>query len=343
MKVVLSGDHAAHFPAGELYLGELVRPFECPERWDHIVAALDAVGMDDRLAPDPVDLGRVGAVHDGAYVEFLRTFWAEWTAAGHTNDAIPTMFPVRGLRHDRVPDDIDGRLGYYALAAETSITAGTWQAAAAAAAIAQTAQRLLSDGEETAFALCRPPGHHASADQFGGYCFLNNAAIAAQGCLLDGADRVAVLDVDFHHGNGTQSIFWERSDVLFASLHGHPADAFPYFSGWGDETGSGAGEGCTLNLPMRPGTGFDEWGAALDLACDRISAFGPDALVVSLGVDTFEADPISFFRLATDDYPSVGRRIGRLGLPTLYVMEGGYAVAEIGTNTVNVLRGHLDG
>ena len=342
MQVILSDDHRAHFPSGELFEGGLVRPFECPERWDHVVAALDAAGFEDRHDPEPVDLDGVVRVHDPAYVDFLRTFWEDWTASGHTGDAIPTMFPVRGLRHDRVPLEPDGRLGYFALAAETAITAGTWKAASAAAAIAQTGQRLVAGGSPVAFGLCRPPGHHASSDQFGGYCFLNNAAIAAEGFLVDGADRVAVLDIDFHHGNGTQKIFWERADVLFTSLHGHPADAFPYFLGYEDETGAGLGEGCTANYPMRPGTGFAEWSTALGDACRRVLAHRPDALVVSLGVDTFEGDPISFFRLATADYLEVGRRIGALRLPTLYVMEGGYAVDEIGTNTVNVLLGHLE-
>ena len=346
MRVVLSEDHRSHFPTGELYEGELVRPFECPERWDYVVAALDRVsrevaGFDDRTAPDPVDLDRVRRVHDPAYVEFLAGFWDEWTASGRSGDAIPTMFPVRGLHQDRIPDEPEGRLGYFALAAETAITAGTWQAVSASAAIAQTAQRLVTGGEPVAFGLCRPPGHHASADQFGGYCFLNNAAIAAEGFLVDGAERVAVLDVDFHHGNGTQSIFWERSDVLFISLHGHPADAFPHFLGYADEVGAGPGEGFTRNYPMRPGTAFDQWSAALDDACGHVVAHRPDAVVVSLGVDAFEDDPISFFRLASDDFTSVGRRIGALGIPTMYVMEGGYAVNEIGTNAVNVLAGHV--
>ena len=345
MRVVLSEDHRSHFPTGELYEGELVRPFECPERWDHVVAALDrasreVVGFDDRTTPDTVDLDRVRRVHDPDYVDFLAGFWDAWTTSGRTGDAIPTMFPVRGLHQDRIPDEPEGRLGYFALAAETAITAGTWRAASASAAIAQTAQRLVAGGEPVAFGLCRPPGHHASADQFGGYCFLNNAAITAEGFLVDGAERVAVLDIDFHHGNGTQSIFWERSDVLFASLHGHPSDAFPHFLGYADEVGTGAGEGFTRNYPMRPGTAFDQWSAALDDACVHVATHRPDAVVVSLGVDAFEGDPISFFRLASDDFTSVGRRIGALGIPTVYVMEGGYAVDEIGTNVVNVLVGH---
>ena len=345
MRVVLSEDHRSHFPTGELYERELVRPFECPERWDHVVAALDrasreVVGFDDRTTPDTVDLDRVRRVHDPDYVDFLAGFWDAWTTSGRTGDAIPTMFPVRGLHQDRIPDEPEGRLGYFALAAETAITAGTWRAASASAAIAQTAQRLVAGGEPVAFGLCRPPGHHASADQFGGYCFLNNAAITAEGFLVDGAERVAVLDIDFHHGNGTQSIFWERSDVLFASLHGHPSDAFPHFLGYADEVGTGAGEGFTRNYPMRPGTAFDQWSTALDDACGHVATHRPDAVVVSLGVDAFEDDPISFFRLASDDFTSVGRRIGALGIPTVYVMEGGYAVDEIGTNVVNVLVGH---
>lgn len=340
MRVVLSEDHLAQFPDGELFEGALVRPFECPERWDYVVAALDAVGLDDRTAPDLVDLDRVLRVHNPNYVEFLAEFWEEWTASGRTGDAIASMFPARGLHQGRIPADLKGRLGYFALAAETAITAGTWQAASVSAAIAQTSQRLVAGGEPVAFGLCRPPGHHASIDQFGGYCFLNNAAIAAEGFLADGAERVAVLDVDFHHGNGTQSIFWERSDVLFASLHGHPKNAFPYFLGYADEVGVGPGEGFTYNYPMGPGTAFDEWYLALDDACRQVAAHGPDALVVSLGVDAFENDPISFFGLTSDDFTNVGRRIGALEIPTVYVMEGGYAITEIGTNTVNVLTGH---
>ena len=155
MQVILSDDHAAHFPAGELYDGALVRPFECPERWEHVVAALDAAGFNDRRAPDPVDLDGLTAVHDPVYVGFLRTCHDDWRAAGYTGDAIPSMFPVRGMRHDRVPLDIDGRLGWHAIAAETAITEGTWRAAEASAAIAQTGQRTLAGGADAAFALCR--------------------------------------------------------------------------------------------------------------------------------------------------------------------------------------------
>lgn len=341
MRYVRSDEHRLHFPEGELAGGELVRPFECPERWDYIVAALDDAGLNDVVDPLPLDEARVADIHQPGYLQFLATAWQRWVDAGYSNDALPTVFPARDMFQVE-PEHIDGKLGYYAFALETAITAGTWQAAKASAAIAQTAQKLVTGGDRSAFALCRPPGHHAAADLYGGYCFLNNAAIAANGFLQDGAGRVAVLDVDFHHGNGTQSIFYDRSDVLFCSLHGDPRHEFPHFAGYGNEIGRGDGEGFNANYPMLPGTGFDRWSAALGDACKRIVEHRPDALVVSLGVDTFEADPISSFKLSSDNFSDYGRTIGRLGLPTVYVMEGGYAVEQIGINTTNVLLGHLE-
>ena len=174
---------------------------------------------------------------------------------------------------------------------------------------------------------------------YGGYCFLNNAAMAAQAFLRDGARRVALLDVDFHHGNGTQDIFYARDEVLYLSLHGRPEDAFPHFLGYADECGEGAGEGFNRNYPMPPNTRFSVWFDAMKDACRRIEKYSPDALVVSLGVDTFKDDPISFFKLESDDFVRYGEALGQLKLPTLFVMEGGYAVSEIGLNTVNVLDG----
>jgi len=342
MEIILSKDHLAHFPKGEIYDGQLVRPFECPERWDHIVNSLNKNGFQTQIKPNALDTKKLTAVHEEKYVSFLQDCWDEWILAGYTGEAIPTIFPVRGFTQDRVPDDIDGKLGYYALAAETSITEGTWKAAQASAAIAQTGQEKISNGESEIFALCRPPGHHASTNQFGGYCFLNNAAVAAQGMIIDGASKVAILDIDFHHGNGTQSIFYDRNDVLFVSLHGNPKDAFPYFLGYANETGSGDGDGANLNLPLDRGTEFNVWVEALKTGLKKIRSHQPEALVVSLGVDTFMNDPISFFRLTSEDYLTIGRLISDLNIPTLYVMEGGYAVEEIGVNTVNVLLGHLN-
>ena len=179
----------------------------------------------------------------------------------------------------------------------------------------------------------------AALDLYGGYCFLNNAAIAAQVLRDNGMNRVAIVDVDFHHGNGTQDIFYTRDDVLFASLHGDPVTAFPNFLGYADETGSGAGERFNFNYPMPEGTTFDTWRAALHKALNEVAKYQPDALIISLGVDTFETDPISFFKLKSPDFTTYGADIAGLNLPTLFVMEGGYDIDEIGFNTVNVLTG----
>ena len=340
MLTVYSEKHSLRDAATELYGGRLVAPFECPVRAEHVLNRVRDVGLGDVIAPREFGVDAITRVHDADFISFLETCWQEWTAAGYEGEAIANCWPARGMQLERVPRHIDGKLGFYSLAAETSITAGTWQAARASADVALTAQSAIRDGAHEAFALCRPPGHHAAADMYGGYCFINNAAVATQAFLDQGASRVALLDVDFHHGNGSQAIFYNRNDVMFLSLHGDPADAFPHFLGYADETGAGPGEGFNHNYPMGPGTAFDTWGAALEDACAKISAYAPDALVVSLGVDTFERDPISFFRLSSDDFSRYGATIGRLDLPTLFLMEGGYAVEEIGINAVNVLEGY---
>lgn len=341
MKTVRSEDHKFHFPKGELSGGLFVRPFECPERWDFIMASLNDAGLTDFVDPGPLDMELVHKIHDANFVTFLQTCWDEWVADGNKGELIPTTVPARRMQQHRCPNYIEGKAGYYAMAIETAITATTWKAVAASAAIAQTAQKIVSNGERTAFALCRPPGHHAASDLYGGYCFLNNAAIAAQGFRDAGAERVAVLDVDFHHGNGTQDIFYNRSDILFLSLHGSPEDSFPSFLGYADEKGAGDGEGFNVNYPMPAGTPYAKWSDCLEDALKRIDAFGADAVVISLGVDTFEKDPISFFKLTSDDFKTYGARLTTLNKPTLFVMEGGYAVEEIGINTVNVLTGFL--
>ncbi len=340
MKTVYTDDHRLHFAQGELYGGEFVTPFERPSRVEYILRELRRRKMLDEMPPRKLDMRLVRQVHDHGLLGFLETAWSEWVTAGYKGEIIPTGFPARGMQQRR-PDHIDGRVGYYCLSMETAITAGTWEAAKSSAAVALTARGLIAEGASSAFALCRPPGHHAHHDLYGGYCFLNNAAIAAQAFLNDGASRIAILDVDFHHGNGIQDIFYSRSDVLYCSLHGRPEDAFPYFLGYKDERGKGDGDGFNANYPMPPGTLYDKWSAALEDACRKIKRYGPDALIVSLGVDTFEKDPISFFKLKSEDFTSYGARIARLKKPTLFVMEGGYAIEAIGVNTVNVLAGFL--
>lgn len=335
---IASEDHKLHFPKGELAGGVFVRPFECPERWSYIYERLNQEGHTTFKPPQSLAKDLLERVHTSDYLSFLQSAWSLWQAEGFDGEALPTVFPARRMQQ-RLPDHIDGKLGYYAMAIETAITAGTWQAAVSSADCATTAQAEVSAGNRCVFALCRPPGHHSAADLYGGYCFLNNAALAAEGFLRDGAKRVAILDVDFHHGNGTQDIFYQRDDVLFVSLHGDPLHAFPHFLGYADERGEGKGEGYNLNLPMPPGTPYSVWSEAMTKACAVIKKFSPDALVVSLGVDTFEKDPISFFKLTSDDFIDYGETLGRLGFATLFVMEGGYAVEEIGVNTVNVLNG----
>lgn len=296
MQVVYSEQHRAHFAQAEIFGGEFVTPFERPSRMEYILRELRKRGMDKLLPPSKLDMKAVRRVHDAGFIRFLETAWGEWTAAGFRGEIIPTSIPNRGLRQ-RVPKAIDGKAGYYIHSMETCITAGTWEAATASAAVALTAQKIVAGGAGSAFALCRPPGHHAHDDLYGGYCFLNNAAIAAQAFRDQGAAKVAILDVDFHHGNGTQDIFYDRDDVLFCSLHGEPETAYPYFLGYKEERGTGKGEGFNLNYPMPAGTDFATWSKALAAACREIRRFGAEVVVVSLGVDTFEKDPISYFKL----------------------------------------------
>ena len=320
----------------ELYRGQLVPTFETPDRVDMILAALEATHI-EITAPREVPESRLLRVHDAEFVAFLRGAYARWHAEGRTGHVLPSGFPARGLRRDRKPSGISGELGYYAFDASTPIVAGTWDAALAAARCAMSAAALVSEGESAAYALCRPPGHHAGRSNYGGYCYLNNAALAAQYLLDEGYRRVSVIDVDYHHGNGTQEIFWERDDVQFVSLHGTPETEYPWFLGYADERGAGRGEGHTLNLPLPAGTGWDGYQAALGEAIGAIRHYAPDALVVSLGVDTFAGDPISAFKLEGAHYPRIGGLLAGLRLPTVLVQEGGYAVSEIGANVAGVL------
>ena len=339
MLTVYSEDHRLQDGKAELMDGRLVPCFEMPRRAFLIRERVLETGLGAILPPE--DLGRcpLERVHAPDFVGFLEHAWEDWRASGREHDALPFVWVTRTLGLS-VPERIEGRLGRYSFDAGTPITAGSWRAAYASAQVALTAARLIAGGEHrSAFALCRPPGHHAAADLYGGYCFLNNVAIAAQHLIDGGAERVAILDIDYHHGNGTQAIFYDRPDVLFLSLHADPREEYPYFLGHADETGAGTGEGCNLNYPLPWGTSFDGWAQALENACAKIADWGPDLLLVSLGVDTFKGDPISRFRLESEDFTRYGARLAALGLPTLFVMEGGYAVEEIGINAVNVLQG----
>ncbi|HDR9042941.1 TPA: histone deacetylase family protein [Burkholderia vietnamiensis] len=340
MLTIYSSDHHLHRGV-ELKDGAITDSFENPLRAETVLAQVRAAGLGDVLVPRAFDPACYAGAHSARYVEFLAGAWDEWAASGRSCQALPLVWPVRAMPSAAaLPDFIDGKLGFFAMDAGAPINAGTWDAVRASANSALTAADLLSNGgARAAFALCRPPGHHAGREYMGGYCYLNNAAIAAQRGIASGAARVAIVDVDFHHGNGTQDIFYDRADVLFASIHGEPAVCYPYFSGYAHERGSGAGDGFNLNLPLPKGTQWDAYARALEHAAAAVAAHAPDLLVVSLGVDTFEHDPISHFKLRSPDYLRIGDALARLRVPTLFVMEGGYMVDEIGVNAVNVLLG----
>ena len=337
MKTIYSDRHHLHQGQLEFYRGELVPCFEKPERADFVLQAVQARGIGPVIEPESFSLAPIERVHAPRYLRFLERAWGMWAALGHTRDALPAVWPIRGFRADVEPDNFIAQLGLYSFDSGTPFTAGTWEAARTGADIALTAQKLIAGGERAAFALSRPPGHHAGPDFLGGYCFINNAAVAAQAFIDGGAQRVAILDVDYHHGNGTQSIFYERADVLTQSIHGDPKTEYPFYLGHADETGQGAGEGFNANYPLPAGSSNVAWFAALEVACGRIRAHRPEALVISLGVDTFAGDPISQFKLEAPEYRRLGARLAQLGLPTLFVLEGGYAVAEIGDNVAHVL------
>jgi acetoin utilization deacetylase AcuC-like enzyme len=336
--------HAQHQGKFEMFRGELVPCFEVPARADHVLAELQRRKLGTVLTPHAYDAAALTRIHSPRYLHFLENAWADWVALDPANaqrDALPSVWPIRTMRCDIVPDNFAARMGLFSYDAGSPLTAGTWVAARAGAHCALSAAQQLVQGDRAAFALSRPPGHHAGADFFGGYCFLNNAALAAQHLRDAGMERVAILDIDYHHGNGTQAIFYDRPDVFFASIHGDPRTEYPFYLGHADETGAGAGHGANLNIPLPRGTGFARWSEALGHALQAIQRFGADALVVSLGMDTFEGDPISGFTLQSADYLQVGQRLATAGLPTALVFEGGYAVAEVGLNAVNVLEGFI--
>lgn len=337
--------HHLHAPAHEFFRGEKVPCFETPARADFVLAALQAAGH-KLCEPDQDAASALAQIHSERYLDFLRTAWPQWISLDPQNEQrqpFPSVWPVRSLRSDIEPENFVARLGLYSMDNGSPLASGTWAAARAGADVAASAAHSVMTGARAAFCLSRPPGHHAGHDFMGGYCFVNNAAIAAQTLRNLDAERVAVLDVDYHHGNGTQSIFYERDDVFFASIHGDPLTEYPFYLGHADETGVGDGAGYNLNLPLPAGSRAAVWFDALERACKAIGYVRADALVVSLGLDTFEGDPISRFSLKASDFDRLGARLAALGLPTVFVLEGGYAAAELGDNTQQVLHGFEHG
>jgi acetoin utilization deacetylase AcuC-like enzyme len=360
--------HEGHAPEKEFFRGRLVPCFERPERALRVLAELRARGLGEivELRP-PADAGgrkytpdllsddllrHVAKAHSVEYVGFVASIFAEFqselrSAGGPEQSyALPYVIDRLGRNEDRlrriVPATASGRLGYYSFDTGTPFTAGTWSAALGAAGCAVRAQEI-AVSEGAAFALCRPPGHHAHREMCGGYCFLNNAAIAAEAFRdRNPAALIAVLDVDFHHGNGTQSIYYDRTDTLVTSIHGDPRTNYPYFLGHADEVGTGAAEGWNANFPLADGARWATYEPALARALGLIEARDPQFVIVSLGVDTFRGDRISTFRLESEHFLELGRHIASLRRKTLFVMEGGYH-DEIGINVANVLEGFLSG
>lgn len=349
--VFASPAHLAHDGLVELLAGREVPCFESPARAVEIERALRAAGDYELRAPAAHGIDPITAVHDLELVDMVEHVYADAEAGPHPprgRSLLPGTFRTAAYLRGHAPVELPAgrreRLGAFCFDTATPIVAGTYAAARAAVDIALSAATAVVDGAPLAYGLCRPPGHHASRGMLGGYCFFNNAAIVAERLVGLGAERVAILDVDFHHGNGTQSIFWERGDVLYISLHGDPRAVYPYFSGYASETGDGAGAGRTLNIPLPAGTDGRGYRTALRDGLAAIAAFAPDApLVLSLGFDTFERDPICDLALTTTDYLALAREIGAAGRAVVALQEGGYAIDAIGTNAVAFLDGLREG
>jgi acetoin utilization deacetylase AcuC-like enzyme len=336
MHTVYTVDHKLHATDQVQVEGYPFDTWEVPARADAILEAVQAAGLGP--VEKPVDHGSapILSVHDAGYVEFLRGVYAGCAAqSGQPGPVFTETFATRYA--GRKPRSWLGLKGYYAFGWGSPILQGTWQAAYWAAQCALTAADLVREGHRAAYALCRPPGHHSAADLYGGYCYLNNAAIAAR-ALQAGNERVAVLDVDYHHGNGTQAIFYGEPSVLYASLHADPGEAYPYFWGEADELGEGPGLGYNHNWPLPPGTGDAGFLDALNQALCAIRGYAPRWLVVSAGFDTAEGDPEGGFTLSTAGLHEIGRRIAGLELPTVLVQEGGYRLERLGQDAVAFLR-----
>ena len=334
MRIVYSDKHQLHDTTRLLYDGQPYVTEEVPARAEVILSAVRAAGLGPVSAPADHGLDPILAVHDSDFVRHLQTIYAENAAFFKKNEPVYSeVFPTRGWRHR--PRGFLGRTGWYAFGAGTPITAGTWQAAYWSAQCALSAADLVRATGETAYALCRPPGHHAAANLYGGFCYLNNAAIAARAL----GPQVAVLDIDYHHGNGTQEIFYSDPAVLFCSLHADPEDDYPYYWGGADERGQGPGEGFNRNFPLAQGTDDDTYLRALDAALKFISDFGPRCLIVSAGLDIAAGDAAGGFAITPAGFSAIGRQMAALKLPTLLVQEGGYLLEKLGENAVALLQG----
>ena len=360
MKVLHNPITLAH-RAHEVVGARMIEAYECPERITSILTALEPVYDISHVETDVVRATAAAEkIHSPAYLRHLESIFAAWVAKGMVKSdgcLLPECFPVTrlgpgGHGRAREPKDLAARVGFYAFDMSTGISRDTYPSAIASADLARRgAEELVgaaarvahgaSDAAPVVFSMCRPPGHHCQSDLMGGYCYLNNTAIAVR-TLLDSipspADQVSILDLDFHHGNGTQSIFYSQSNPCYVSIHGE--DEYPYFTGAPEETGEGEGEGYNLNLPLPcEGSTFENYRPRLEEALEKIVSVGTKWLVISLGFDTFVGDPVGKFQLTRQDYGTIGAMVGALKVPTLVVLEGGYVVEELGRNCLSFLRG----
>jgi acetoin utilization deacetylase AcuC-like enzyme len=358
MYIVHTERHKAHATDEVLVEGHPFDTSEVPARAELILAAAQRAQLGSLVTPSDHGLQPILAVHDADYVAFLRTAYDE--SASALNEAGPVFSWTFANRHAmRRPKSVLGLKGYYAFGWASPILKGTWEAAYWSAQCAVTAAALVRQGELVAYALCRPPGHHAAADLYGGYCYLNNAAIAARylqhpclnpshtperdsetlhGVITGDGTPIAILDVDYHHGNGTQILFYSDPTVLYCSLHAHPDEDYPYYWGDADERGTGPGKGTNRNWPLPKGTGDQAYLAALDQALAAIREFAPRYLVVSAGYDIVQGDPEGGFCITTQGLWEIGKRIAALALPTIIVQEGGYLLESLGENAVAFLQ-----
>ncbi|MFL5677185.1 MAG: histone deacetylase family protein [Chloroflexota bacterium] len=350
MQVVYSPAHLAHDITSETFMGLSIPANEVAERAERIRNALTADGGFQFTEPTDHGESPITGVHDAGLVRFLEVAWSELRRQGISRpflsaDTYPNRSMFEGMSDDAVaglvrePVHAGGRAGFWGLDSAAPLVAGTYSAARAAVDVALTAADLVLAGQPAAYGLCRPPGHHAARSMYGGYCFLNNAAIAADAIVRATGERVAILDVDYHHGNGTQQIFWRRGDVRYVSIHADPDSDYPYFLGRGDETGEGDGAGENLNIPLPAGTTDEGYLGAVDRALEAIADTPGSIIVVSLGFDTYGLDPIGTFALTTGVYHEIGRRTAALGRRLVIVQEGGYHRPSLGENARAWLRG----
>jgi len=339
MKAVFHADQTRHYPRHFLSSGAQKPNPEMPARTEHLVSGAQKAGL-ELVEPPDFGLGPAAAIHTPEYLQFLEHIYPRWQRIPEASEeVIPNIHPER--RDFAYPASAVGQAGYHMADTACPISAETWSAALWSANTAAHAADLVLEGAAAAYGLSRPPGHHATADMAGGFCYLNNAAIAAQRLRKD-HDRVAIIDVDLHHGNGTQSIFYRRADILTISIHADPVRFYPFFWGHADERGAGPGHGYNLNLPLPRGSSDDTFLETLGPALKRVHAFAPTALVIALGLDAFEGDPFGGLSVTTKGFARIGETLGALNLPTAIIQEGGYLCDELGDNLTHFLTGFGD-